>query len=247
MSIDTHSEPDAHEAHDGGHHEPREVVDGRQRLGVWLFIGGDMITLSALLFVYLYLRGVNTDGHWMSMLGYQGHTYGWYENALNSSAGLPAPTMIHVGPVSAGFFWLVTLVTALSASIIWAAERGLRATKNAKAYSNLAALATLVTVVGIVLAIIQLRQLPQIFVANNDSQVMAYTSYSSAMMLIEGAAVVHLFVLAFLGLGLSIRSARGVISGENWFQARLVRIFWVWVGISGIIGAAVVTTVNTIH
>jgi hypothetical protein len=56
-----------------------------------------------------------------------------------------------------------------------------------------------------------------------------------------------LFILAFLGLGLTIRSARGVINGDKWYQARLVRFFWVWVAISAVIGSAVTTTINTIH
>jgi len=53
--------------------------------------------------------------------------------------------------------------------------------------------------------------------------------------------------LAFLGLGLTIRAARGVINGTKWYQARLVRLFWVWVAISAVIGSAVTTTINTIH
>jgi heme/copper-type cytochrome/quinol oxidase subunit 3 len=248
MSIDTHSEHDAHGAHDEGHHEPPEVVDGRQRMGIWLFIGGDMIGLSALLFTYLYLRGVDTGGHWMSMLGYTGHPYSYYYNILDVKGGsLPNPTMIHVSTLSAGLNWIVTLLTVISGAIIWAAERGLRATKNAKSYSSMAAFATAVTVVAIIFAIIQLRHIPQIFVANNDSQVMAYTSYDSAMMAVAGSAVIHLFILAFLGLGLTIRSARGVINGDKWYQARLVRFFWVWVAISAVIGSAVTTTINTIH
>ncbi len=243
MSIDTHDQHVAHE----GHHESPEVVDGRQRLAVWLFIGGDFVTLSALLFAYLYLRGVNTDGHWMNMLGYQGHTYGWYENLAGSAAGLPAPTLIHVHPLAAGFNWLVTLVTVISAGVVWLGERGLRATKNAKSYSAMAWLATAVVAVAIVLTIIQLRHIPQIFVAKNDSHVMAYTTYSSAMLVLIGSALVHLLLLVFLGLGLAIRSARGVISGEKWHQARLVRIFWVWVALSAVVISAVTTTVNTIH
>jgi heme/copper-type cytochrome/quinol oxidase subunit 3 len=233
-------------AHHDYHHEDPEVVDSRQRLGVWLFIGGDIVILSALLFTYLYLRGVNTDGHWMSMLGYQGHSYAWYENALSSAAGLPAPTLIHVSPMSPGLNWLVALAVVVSAAVIWSAERGLRAMKNARAYSNMALLATLVAVLAVILSIVQLRHIPQIFVANNDSQVMTHTAYSSAMMVIIAVALVHYVVLAFLGLGLTIRSARGVINGENWYQARLVRLFWVWVAVGAVVTTLLTTTVNKI-
>ena len=248
MSIDTHSEHDAHGAHDGGHHEPPEVVDGRQRMGIWRFIGGDMVGLSALLFTYLYLRGVNTGGHWMQMLGYTGHPYSYYYNILDVKGGsLPNPTMIHVGTLSAGLNWTVTALTVVAAAIVWAAERGLRATKNAKSYSSLAAVAAVVTVVAIVFTVIQLRHIPQIFVANNDSQVMAYTGYDSAMMAVIGSTLIHLCILAFLGLGLTIRSSKGVINGDKWYQARLVRLFWVWVACASVIASALTTTINTIH
>jgi len=248
MSIDTHAELDAHGAHDGGHHEPPEVVDGRQRMGVWLFIGGDMIGLGALLFTYLYLRGVDSGGHWMSMWGYIGHPYSYYYNILDVKGGsIPNPTLIHVGTLSAGLNWLVTILTIVAAGIIWTAERGLRATKNAKSYSTLAAGSTAVTVVAIVFTVIQLRHIPQIFSAHNDSLTMAYTAYDSAMMAVVGSTLVHLCILAFLGLGLTIRSARGAINGDKWYQARLVRLFWVWVAVASVIISAVTTTINTIH
>ena len=51
------------------HHEAPEIVDHRQRLGIWLFIGGDVVTTGALIFTYLYLRAVNTNGSWMSVVG----------------------------------------------------------------------------------------------------------------------------------------------------------------------------------
>jgi heme/copper-type cytochrome/quinol oxidase subunit 3 len=234
-----------HEAHghDGGHHEPPEVVDRRQRMAIWLFIGGDIITLSAMLFAYLYLRGLNTGGNWMRMLGYQGHTYAWYQNQAN----LPAPTYIHVAPMSPSFSWLVTGVTVISALILWGGERALRASKNAKSFSSVAFLATVVVIVSAVLSVVQLRHIPAIYFALNDSQGFGYTAYSSVMMVLIGSALVHQILLAFLGLGLTIRSARGAITGEKWYQARLVRLFWVWVAVSAVAVSAVTTTINTIH
>ena len=246
MSIDTHTEHDAHGGADGGHHEPPEVVDGRQRLGIWLFIGGDIITVGAILFTYLYMRGVNVGGHWMSMWGLQGHSYAFYQNLANGP-GLPAPKLIHVGTLSAGLNWLATLLAIVAAGFIWLGERGLRATKNAKAFSGMAALATIVVLVAIVVSIIQLRHIPEIFVAQNDSQGMAYTAYDSAMMIVIGSALFHLCVLAFLGLGVWIRSARGVLNGERWYQARLVRYFFVWIAISSVVLSAVTTTINVKH
>jgi heme/copper-type cytochrome/quinol oxidase subunit 3 len=247
MSIDTHEHHEAPSAAGGPHHESPEVIDSRQRLGVWLFIAGDIIIVAALLFTYLYLRGVNTSGHWMSIVGYKGHSYAYYENIINGSVGLPPPKLIHIGPMSAGLEWVIALVTVVSAGVIWQAERALRATKNAKAYSTMAAVATVIALVAIVLAIIQLRQIPEVMVNANDTQGMAYTAYDSAFLVLAGSGLFHLVVLTFLGLGLTIRSSKGVINGERWYQARLVRFFWVWIAASSIVVAAVTTTINTIH
>lgn len=246
MSIDV--EPHS-EMHGGvpGHHEPPEKVDARQRLGVWLFIGADVITLAALLFTYLYLRGVNTGGHWMAMWGYKGslHTYEYWENAyLNGT--LKNPTYIHVGVVSAGLQWLITAFTVASAGVLWLGEKSLRTTKNAKAFSSTALLAMLLTFGGMAIGAVLLSDLPQIFVGINDSITMSYTTYDSAMMAILGSTVVHLGLLAFLGLGLAIRSARGAITGDKWYQVRLVRFFWVWVAISAVVSTLITTTITKV-
>jgi heme/copper-type cytochrome/quinol oxidase subunit 3 len=247
MSIDAREIPDAPSEEGGGHFLEPAVLDGQQRLGVWLFIGGDIIIVAALLFTYLYLRGVNTSGHWMTLLGYKGHSYAYYENIANSSAGLPAPKLIHVGPMAAGLEWVIALITVVSAAIVWQAERALRSTKNVKAFTSTAAIATAVAVVAIVFTIVQLRSIPEVFIASNDTQGMTYTAYDSVFLAIAGSGLIHLIILTFLGLGLTIRSSKGLITGERWFQARLVRMFWVWIAVSSVIVAAVTTTINTIH
>jgi heme/copper-type cytochrome/quinol oxidase subunit 3 len=229
--------------HEGGHHEPPLKVYGRQRMAIWLFIGGDIITLSAMLFTYLYLRGVNSNNHWMSIVGLpvdKVHTYGYYEGLNN----VPAAHLIHVAPLSPSFNWLATLVGVVSAVIFWAGERNLRKTKNRTTFTWTAALATAVALLAGYMSIVQLRHIPQIYVAINDSHTLAYTAYSSAMMVLIGSTLIHLLLLAFLGLGMVIRSARGVLTAEKWYHAGLVRLFWVWVAVSGVVVSALTTTVN---
>jgi heme/copper-type cytochrome/quinol oxidase subunit 3 len=246
MSIDT-PPLDTH-GHDEGQHDSPEKVDGRERLGVWLFIGADVVTVGALLFTYLYLRAVDTSGHWMNMWGYKGslHTYEWWSNAALAGT-LKNPTLIHVGTVSAGLQWLVAALTVVSAGVLWMGEKGLRANKNAKSFSATALVAALIPLVGIVVAAILLGDLPQIFVQINDSITMSYTTYDSAMMAILASTIFHLAILTFLGLGLSIRAARGVVSGDRWYQVRLVRYFWVWVAISSVVGTLITTTITSVH
>src|ERR1700722_766415 len=241
-------EPQEQKHEGGGHHESPEKVDGRERLGIWLFIGADIITVAALLFTYLYLRGVDTNNHWIMLQGYKGslHTYQDWENLLNNG-NIGNPRDIYIGPLSAGLQWLVTLITVASAAVLWLGEKGLRATKNAKAFSPMALVAMVLALAGVAIAAVQLSDIPQVFVAVNDSITMSYTTYDSAMMAIIASTLGHLVILAFLGLGLAIRSARGVVSGDRWYQVRLVRYFWVWVAISSIVVSLITTTINTVH
>ena len=247
MSV-AEMEPQEQKHEGGGHHESPEKVDGRERLGIWLFIGADIITVAALLFTYLYLRGVDTNNHWMMLQGYKGslHTYQDWENLLNNG-NIGNPKDIYIGPLSAGLQWLVTLITVASAAVLWLGEKGLRATKNAKAFSPMALVAMVLALAGVAIAAVQLSDIPQVFVAVNDSITMSYTTYDSAMMAIIASTLGHLVILAFLGLGLAIRSARGVVSGDRWYQVRLVRYFWVWVAISSIVVSLITTTINTVH
>ena len=138
-------------------------------------------------------------------------------------------------------------MTVISAGFIWAAERALRVAKNKSAFSLLAAIGTLAALAGIFIAFHQLAAIPQILSVHADSTVLAFTAYGSTMMIIIGSAAVHLMLLVFLGVGLTLRSIRGAINVENWYQSRLVRMFWVWVAISAVAVSALTTTINTIH
>jgi heme/copper-type cytochrome/quinol oxidase subunit 3 len=252
MSItDTTSQSEPHsEMHGGvpGHHEDPETVDARQRLGIWLFIGADVIVVAALLFTYLYLRGTDTSGHWMSMSGYKGslHTYEKFSDMADAGT-LKDPTTIYTGVLSVGLQWLAAALTVVSAGVVWLAERGLRKTKNTKAFAAVVVVATLVALGGVLVSAIQLHEIPQVFVAVNDSYTMSYTAYDSAMLAIIASALFHLVVVAFLGLGLTIRATRGVINGDKWYQARLVRLYWVWVAISAVVVTLITTTITTVH
>ncbi len=60
-----------------GHDSP-EVVGRRQRLGVLLLIVADVAFVLSLVFTYLYLRGLNTEGGWIPEGGIvMGAGLGW--------------------------------------------------------------------------------------------------------------------------------------------------------------------------
>ena len=112
----------------------------------------------------------------------------------------------------------------------------------------MALVAAIITLVAIVICGDSVeRHSPDLRRRQRLDQGMSYTAYDSAMMAIIGSTIGHLAILAFLGIGLAIRSARGVISGDKWYQVRLVRYFWVWVAISSIVVTLITTTINTVH
>lgn len=227
------------------HHEAPEVVDHRQRLGIWLFIAGDVVTTSALIFTYLYLRAVDTGGHWMSIVGLpaNGRSADEVQSVLDNGG-----SMLHIieAPLSASFSWVLALVMVASAAIYWFGEKQLRASDaGRKAFVAISAVAGLVVLAYIVLSIIQLRQVPQYWRVEHDSSLWVYTTYGSCMLALGVSAVIHAIVLAFLSFGSATRAAVGVIGHDRWFQVRLVRYFWVWVALSTVILTAITTTLNT--
>jgi heme/copper-type cytochrome/quinol oxidase subunit 3 len=184
---------------DSGHHESPEVITSRELVGVWLFIAGDCVILIALLFTYLYLRGLNTAQQWL-------------------------PTGVH--GASTLMAWLTVAVVAASAWAIWSGENAI--TRARPAASLQLVLATLLALVGAGLSIQAIASIPHATNATSGVGQVA-GSYASTLLAIDISNLVHLVVLVFLGLGVAARTKKGLISLERPGHARLVRIFWVWV------------------
>jgi heme/copper-type cytochrome/quinol oxidase subunit 3 len=232
MSSDTQ-----HLEHEHGHHEAPEIVEGRQRLGIWLFIVGDVVMLASFFFTYLYLRGTNTGNGWMTYL--QG-------NSSAANYGQP----VHEKVLSSTLNWEIVAVTVLSAAVMWAGEKHLRAQRSGPGrFALFATLGGLVALAASVLTIVQLRSIdmhiPYRSLSQNAHQ-FVYTAYGSAEVLLNGSSLVHLFLLVFLGFGLAIRASKGLVSSEGlkWSQARFVRFFWVWVAVGSVLTAVLTTLVN---
>jgi heme/copper-type cytochrome/quinol oxidase subunit 3 len=233
MSVDTPDQLD-----EAGHHEDPELVERRQRLGLWLFIGGDAILLGALLFTYLYLRGTNTDGNWRHLTGYdfRGFSPAQAQDLLNH---VP-PRRITEGVVSVGTNWAIVAVVVLSALAIWYGESLIRRPRvKASKFIPFAYLAALIALAAVVLEFLQMRNIPEFFQVQNDSQLFVHTAYGSAMLAFGVALVIHLGILAFAGVGLAVRATRGRVWNREWHQVRFVRIFWVWVAASTLLTALV--------
>lgn len=222
---------------EGGHHEAPAVVERRQRLGIWLFIAGDVVSLGALMFTYLYLRAVNTGGHWKSFVGFviKGKTPAEIQNLIGNAT----PSLIHEPSLSLGFTWLITAVVVASAALFWADEAILRS--GVARLRGLGLVGCGAVLAAAVLQVMQLRNIPEYWFSHNDANLGAYTTYGSAMLALGMALLIHLILIAFLGLGIQVRTARGVISADKWYQVRYVRLFWVWVAVSTVIISIMLT------
>ncbi|MDQ2758148.1 MAG: cytochrome c oxidase subunit 3 [Actinomycetota bacterium] len=110
------------------HAEDPDVVGDRQKLGVILLIVGDVAFLLSLVFTYLYLRGLNTEGAWI-------------------------PSDFTWPVASAGFGWVIAAVVALS----WVSYRWAQSEPADDARLTLGLLiATLLLVVDLVLQVAQM-------------------------------------------------------------------------------------------
>ena len=102
--------------HSALHHEAPEVVHHRQRLGIWIFIAGDVVSMCALLFTYLYLRGTNTGGHWMSIEGVpaRGRTMEQIQAFLEEGGSM---VINNESPLSRGLAWSIAAVVVASTKL----------------------------------------------------------------------------------------------------------------------------------
>ncbi len=194
------------------HHDPPDVVAQRQGLGIWLFIAGDAVILVSILFTYLYLRGLNTEKQWM-------------------------PAGVHAA--SGALIWGTAAVVIVSALAIWSGERATH--KGAGGAIPASLLAAVLALVGAVLGFVSLHNIPQAVNASSGVR-QVDGSYASSLLAIDASNILHLLLLAFLGVAVALRTSRGKITAANPTHARLVRIFWVWVAFSTTFSALIATT-----
>ena len=71
---------------------------------------------------------------------------------------------------------------------------------------------------------------------NNAPFTITMGAYASCYYLIAGLNMVHLFLTAFISLGNWNRSRLGIYAGDHW-QVEIVKIWWIWMTISALLGA----------
>jgi len=108
--------------------------------------------------------------------------------------------------------------------------------------ATFALVATLAIVAATIFQIIQVRHVPEYFYWKNDAQLFVYTGYGSGILALGISSVIHFIITALLGIGLTIRASRGVITQTKWYQARLVRYFFVWMAVSSVVSSIIMTS-----
>jgi heme/copper-type cytochrome/quinol oxidase subunit 3 len=186
-----------HDSHlQASYGETEEVIHRRQRMGVLLFLGADVVFVAAALFTYFYLRGLNTEN-------------GWLPNGVKT-----------VGAVDT---WTVAGLIIVSALLFQVARRAGDA-GNASVLRAALGVALLLVVADLVVQVMQM---------SGASFNTTSGAYASSYFLMASYHLFHLAILTFLGLGLFIRTIKGMYAEpERRNELDLMGLVWTWTAIS---------------
>ena len=209
--------------HAGGLHETAEQRDHKERLALWLFIGGDALFLILELFTWFYLRALNVNGLWRG-------TACSKANPCTDGLGNPITQAI---PKANGWYSVgVAVLLIVAALLIWAAERSARNRDSRSVIGGVTGLAVVALLAAIALGFYQFQALPFTTIDG---------VYASTYEFFMGATLVHAILLSFIGFGLWNRARMGRYEDGKWYRVRVIRIFAAWIAISASILALVST------
>ena len=212
---------DGHEA-TGGHHETREERHLKERIALWLLIGGDAVFLLLELFTWFYLRALDTNGMWRGAA---------CTKANPCTDGLGNPITAEIPKASPSWTLVIAALTVVAALVVWRVEVAAQRQAPRRLISATAGIALLVVLVAIVVQCLQFGHLPFTTIDG---------AYASSFEFFMGSTLAHLGVLAFVLLGLWLRARAGKYDGGYWFQVELIRFLTVWVAVVTCVLAATV-------
>jgi hypothetical protein len=201
----------------GGEHETAFKRDQKERLMLWLLIGGDALFLILELFTWFYLRTLNVNGLWNGAKCSKA-------NPCTDGLGNPITAPIHKADPKHAI--IIAICTVLAAAFVWLAESAAKRDAGKRSVSTMAGVAYLFMLVAIGWQIYQFQVLPFTTIDGG---------YASTYEFFMGSTLAHLILLAFIGLGLWIRASKGRYSGATWYRVRLIRFFAVWIALSTVI------------
>ncbi|HEX3793046.1 MAG TPA: hypothetical protein VHV57_00955 [Acidimicrobiales bacterium] len=197
-----------------GHHESREQRHFKERLALWLLIGGDLVFLLMELFFWFYLRALNTNGMWRGSA---------CSKANPCTDGLGNPITSEVAKANPAYTLIIAGLVVLAALVIWRAEVASRNQEKRGVISGTAALGLVFLLAAVVVQCLQFGKLPFTTIDG---------SYASTFIFFMGSTLGHLLLLSFLIFAVWNRARRGKYDGGHWYQVRVNRVFAVWIAIS---------------
>lgn len=197
-----------------GHHETREQRHFKERMALWLLIGGDGLFLALEIFTWFYLRSLNTNGLWRGTD---------CTKANPCTDGLGNSITHQVTKASPWYTVVIAGLIVVSALLVLLVERSSQRQAKRSAISSGAAVALVVVLAAVVVQCYQFGQLP--FTSIDGA-------YASSFLFFMGSTLAHLLLVTFIVTGLFLRSRAGKYDNGHWFQVRIVRIFTVWVAVS---------------
>jgi heme/copper-type cytochrome/quinol oxidase subunit 3 len=206
-----------------GHHETHEQRDFKERLALYLFIGGDAIFLLLELFTWFYLRQLNTNGLWRGAA---------CTKAKACVDGLGNPITQEIQKASPWYTVGIAALALIGAAVIWLAERAIRNRESRSVSGGIAGIAVVALLAAIVIQCIQFGHLPFTTIDG---------TYASTFIYFMGSTLAHLLLMTFIAIGFWIRVRVGRYEDGNWYQARVIRIFAVWTAASACVLAVVMT------
>jgi heme/copper-type cytochrome/quinol oxidase subunit 3 len=220
ITTDPHDEGRVVEAV-AGHHETREQRHFKEHIAIWLFISGDAVFLLMELFYWFYLRALNTSGMWRGVA---------CSKANPCTDGLGNPITHVIPKANPAFTVSIAVLTVIAAVAIWGVEKSTQRQSKRSAVSGGAVLGLVFVLAAIVVQCLQFGNLPFTTIDG---------TYASTFEFFMGSTLAHLFLLAFIVLGLWTRARRGRYDGGHWYQVRIIRIFATWLATSTCILAIV--------
>jgi heme/copper-type cytochrome/quinol oxidase subunit 3 len=197
-----------------GHHETREQRHFKERLAVWLFIGGDLVFLLMELFFWFYLRALNTNGMWRGAA---------CSKANPCTDGLGNPITSEIAKANPAYTLSIAGLVVIAALIIWQVEVSARSQAKRGVISGVAAVGLVVLLAAVVVQCLQFGKLPFTTIDG---------SYASSFIFFMGSTLGHLLLLSFIIFAMWNRARIGKYDGGHWYQIRVMRIFTVWIAIS---------------
>ncbi len=223
---DTDAHDDGHGGHGpavegaenpGGEHETPFKRDQKERLLIWLLIGGDLLFMILEIFTWFYLRALNTEGMWNGAA---------CTKASPCTDGLGNPITAPITRADPKHAIIIACLTVIGAAFVWVTESAARKGSGKRAVSGFAGLALVFFLAAVGWQIYQFQVLPFTTIDG---------AYASTYEFFMGSTLAHLILLTFIVLGLWIRAGKGRYEGGTWYRIRIIRFFAVWIAVSSVI------------